>query len=93
MVKFHLLFYESLLPQVNAQIQIKNEQSIVQRQIEEPNGDEILWIRYPHEAYETRNPMKPKSNDLDLISGRNPCSKLVKISTQIWAKRWTIWWI
>ena len=42
---------------------------MVKHQIEGSNDDEILRIRYPWKAYETRNPMKQKSNDLDLRSG------------------------
>ena len=52
---------------------------MVKRQIEGSNSDEILWIEYPQKADETRNPMKLKSNDLGLISGRNMCFKISKI--------------
>ena len=62
--------------QVNTQIRIENEQLMVKPQIEESNGDEILRIRYPWKADETRNSMKSKSNDLDLKLGRNPCFKI-----------------
>ena len=61
--------------QVNAQIQIENEQLMVKRQIEGSNDDKILRIRYPRKYDETKNPMKIKSNDLDLSSWRNPCLK------------------
>ena len=64
---------------MNAQIWIENEQSMVKRQIEGSNDDEILWISYPQKSDETKNLMKPKSNDLDLRSGRNPCFKINKI--------------
>ena len=47
-------------------------------------GDEILRISYPRKADETRNPMKPKSNTLDLRQGEILVSKLTKIGTQIW---------
>ena len=49
---------------------------MVKRQIEGSNDDEILGIRYPRKADETRNLMKPKLNDLDLKSRRNPCFKI-----------------
>ena len=51
---------------------------MVKRQIEGPSGDEILRIKYPQKSDETTNPMKPKSNDLDLRSGRNSCFKISK---------------
>ena len=35
-----------------------------------------FYERYLRKADETRNPMKPKSNDLDLRLGRNPCFKI-----------------
>ena len=54
---------------------------MVKRQIEGSNGDEILRISYPQKADETRNPMKPTSNDFDLRLGRNPCFKISKKST------------
>ena len=47
-------------------------------QVEGSNDDEILRIRYPQRSDETRNPMKPKSNDLDLRSRRNPYFKISK---------------
>ena len=54
---------------------------MVKRQIDESNDDEILKIRYTLKADETRNPMKPKSKDLEIRSGRNPCFKIGKKST------------
>ena len=63
---------------VNAQIWIENEQLMVKCQIEGTNGDEILRIRYSQKDDETRNSMKPKSNDLDVRSGRNSCLKISK---------------
>ena len=57
----------------------QNEQSLIKHQIEGSNVDESLRIRYRQKAGETRNPMKLKSNNLDLRSGRNPCSKIRKI--------------
>ena len=51
---------------------------MVKRQIEGPNGDKILQMRYPQKDDETRNPMKLKSNDLDIRLGRNPCFKISK---------------
>ena len=53
---------------------------MVKRQIEGPNDDEILRIRYPQKVDETRNPMKLKSNNLDLRSGRNLYFKISKNS-------------
>ena len=53
---------------------------MVKCQIEGSNGDEILRIRYPRKANETRNPLKSTSNDLDLRSGRNPCLNISKNS-------------
>ena len=41
--------------------------------------DEIMRIKYPQKADGTKNGMKPKSNDLDLRSGINLCSKISKI--------------
>ena len=60
---------------------------MVKRQIEWTNGNEILQIRYSQKADETRNPMKAKSSDLDLGSGRNPYLKISKNPHPIWAKR------
>ena len=40
----------------------------------------------PRKADKTGNPMKPKSNDLDLRLGRNPCLKISKNPHPIWAK-------
>ena len=51
--------------QVNAKIRIEYEQSMVKRQIEGSNGDEILRIRYPQNADEIRNPRKPKPNNFN----------------------------
>ena len=51
---------------------------MVKRQIEGPNDDKILRFFYPRKADETRNPMKLKSKDLGLRSGRNPCFKIRK---------------
>ena len=51
---------------------------MVKYQIGGSNDDEILQIRYPLKVDETRNSMKPKSNDLELRSGRNPCFKISK---------------
>ena len=45
---------------------MKDEQSLVQRQIGGPNELIIWWIFYPQKADEKRNPMKPKSSDLEL---------------------------
>ena len=44
--------------QVNAQIQIQNEQLKIKHQIEGSNDDEILRFCYPRKAEETRNLMK-----------------------------------
>ena len=60
------------------QLRIKNEQSMVKCQIEGSNSDEILRIKNLQKADETRNPMKLKSNDLDLRSKRNLCFKISK---------------
>ena len=38
----------------------------------------MKFYELPQKADETRNPMKPKSNDLDLRSGRNPYLKISK---------------
>ena len=38
----------------------------------------MLMKFYERKANEIRNPMKPKSNDLDLRLGRNPCLKINK---------------
>ena len=51
---------------------------MVKHQIEGSNGNEILQITYPWKADETKNPMKPKSNDLELKLGRDPCFKMRK---------------
>ena len=59
---------------------------MVKRQIEGINVDEILWFCYSQKADETRNPMKPKSNDLDLRSGENTCFKIRQNPHPIWAK-------
>ena len=64
--------------QVNAQIWIENEQSLVKCQIEGPNVDEILQIRYPQKVDEIRNPITQKYNDLDLRLGTNPSLKIRK---------------
>ena len=68
-----------IAPASQLPIRIENEQTLVKRQIERSNIDEILRIRYPQKADETRNPMKPKSNDLDLRSWRNQYLKIRKI--------------
>ena len=45
---------------------MKDEQSLVKRKIEGTNELGIRWICYPQKADEKRNPMKPKSSDLEL---------------------------
>ena len=45
---------------------MKDEQSSVKRQIEGSNKLGIRWICYPRKADEKKNPMKPKSSDLEL---------------------------
>ena len=45
---------------------MKDEQSLVKRQIEESNELGIWWIYYPRKADEKRNPMKAKSSYLEL---------------------------
>ena len=59
---------------------------MVKHQIEGSNDDEILRFFYAQKADETRNPIKLKSNDLDLRLGRNPCFKIRKNLNPIWAK-------
>ena len=62
--------------QVNAQIRIENEQSMVKRQIK---GQMIMkFYKYPRKVDERKTPMKPTSIDLDFRSGRNPCFKISK---------------
>ena len=65
---------------------MKNEHSMVKHQIEGSNDDDILRFCYPRKADETRNPMKSKSNNLDLRSGRNLCLKISKNLNPILAK-------
>ena len=57
---------------------------MVKRQIEGSNDDKILQFCYPQKADETRNPIKSKSNDLDLRSGKNPGFKISKNLNPIW---------
>ena len=45
---------------------MKNDQCSVKRQIEGSHELEIRWIYYPRKTDEKRNPMKQKSNDLEL---------------------------
>ena len=45
---------------------MKDEQSLVKRQIGGPNELRIWWIFYPRKADEKRNLMKQKSSDLEL---------------------------
>ena len=45
---------------------MKDEQSLVKRQIRGLNELEIRWISDLWKADEKRNPMKPKSSDLEL---------------------------
>ena len=45
---------------------MKDEQSLVKRQIEGSNELVIRWICYPRKADENINPKKPKSTDLEL---------------------------
>ena len=59
---------------------------MVKRQIEGSNDDEILRFYYPREADETRNPIKSKSNNLDLRLERNHCFKISKNMHSICAK-------
>ena len=45
---------------------MKDEQSSVKHQIDGSNELGIRWTFYPQKADEKRNPMKPKSSDLEL---------------------------
>ena len=53
---------------------------MVKCQIKGSNDNEILSLSFDkkQKADEVRNPMKLKSNDLDLRSERNPCLKINK---------------
>ena len=50
------------------------------------NDNKILRFCYPRKVDETMNPMKPKSNGLELRLERNYCFKISKNPHSIWAK-------
>ena len=76
MIEFGFANWKQWTPKVNIWLLMKNEQSLVKRQIERSNELGVRWICYPQKADENRNPKKQKSSDLELQSERYPIFKI-----------------